>query len=345
VSEHERVILSEAKNLVPDFTRVTGREPHFERTRRLLASHPEARELVGNAPITALAVFGVVGAQLVVAWLLRDSPWWGILLGAYLVGAFADHALWTLIHECTHNLVFEKSAENSWLQIMANLPIVIPGAIAFRRYHILHHNHQGDVELDADLPSALEARLVGNNTGRKAIWLAFYFLAQMMRVPVLRRIKFLDGWYVVNVVVQVALIGAVVYGWGWSAMTYLLLSSIFAIGLHPVGARWIQEHYLTVPGGQETFSYYGPLNVLAFNVGYHNEHHDLMRVPWMRLPSIRRMAPELYDPLHYHTSWTRLLFQFLFDPTLGLHSRVVRSPAPSGDEQRVATELQGLIAK
>ena len=53
----------------------------------------------------------------------------------------------------------------------------------------------------------------------------------------------------------------------------------FSIGGAPLGARWIQEHYLTFPGDQETFSYYGPMNVLALNVGYHNEHHDLMRVP------------------------------------------------------------------
>ena len=321
-----------------DFTRVTGREPHFDRTKQLLAAHPELRKLVGNAPVTALAVFGVVGVQVVIAWLLRDSPWWVILLAAYAVGAFADHALWTLIHECTHNLVFAKSGENAWLQIVANLPIVIPAAIAFRRYHILHHNHQGDEELDADLPSELEAQFVGNSTPRKVLWLGFYFIAQMLRVQVLRRVRLVDGWYVSNVLVQVWFVAAVLYGWGWGSLFYMLLSSIFAIGLHPVGARWIQEHYLTHPGGQETFSYYGPLNTVAFNVGYHNEHHDLMRVPWMHLPRIRKAAPELYDPLHHHTSWTGLLFRFLLDPALGLHSRVVRTPAPAGAEATVAAE-------
>ena len=55
------------------------------------------------------------------------------------------------------------------------------------------------------------------------------------------------------------------------------------MGLHPLGARWIQEHYL-VHGEQETTSYYGILNVPALNVGYHNEHHDFPSVPWNRLP-------------------------------------------------------------
>ena len=326
-----------------DFVRVSEREPHYARTRRLLETHPEVRALVGTEPRTAIAIIGVVAVQLAAAWLLRDRPWWQILLGAYAFGAFADHALWTLIHECTHNLVFRRSSENSLLQLLANIPIVIPAAIAFRRYHLLHHNHQGDEALDADLPSPLEARLVGNGTLRKAVWLALYFVAQVLRVPRLKRVKLIDGWYVANAVVQVAFVAALFTAWGPRAFAYLLLSSVFAVGLHPVGARWIQEHYLTMPSGQETFSYYGPLNRVAFNVGYHNEHHDLMRVPWTRLPRLRAAAPELYDTLHYHTSWTRLLLKFVFDPSIGLHSRVVRGAAPDGAETTVANEIGGVL--
>ena len=84
--------------------------------------------------------------------------------------------------------------------------------------------------------------------------------------------KLIDGWYVTNVAVQVLFVAAVVFAWGGRSLAYLFLSSAFAIGLHPLGARWIQEHFLTIPGAQETFSYYGPLNRVAFNVGYHKEH-------------------------------------------------------------------------
>jgi fatty acid desaturase len=95
--------------------------------------------------------------QIAIAWALRAQPWWMLLLAAYLVGALADHALWTLIHDCTHNLVFRKTRWNAWLQILANLPIVFPAAISFRKFHLLHHRFQGDPELDADLASPLEA--------------------------------------------------------------------------------------------------------------------------------------------------------------------------------------------
>ena len=306
---------------------VSWPEPHRERTRRLLAAHPEAKELCGPAPSSALFVVLLVGLQVGLAWLLRDSPWWALLLVAYLAGALACHALWVLIHECAHNLIFRSPAANAWAAIACNLPIVFPSAIAFRKYHLLHHAYQGQEELDADLASPLEARLVGNSSWRKALWLLLYFAAQALRVPRLKRIRLVDGWYLANLAVQIAFVAAVVAFVGWRGFAFLLLSSVFSIGLHPVGGRWLQEHYLTFPGDQETFSYYGPLNAFAFNVGYHNEHHDLMRVPWSRLPALKRLAPELYEPLRCHRSWSRLVLRFIFDPSLSLYSRMTRDGA------------------
>ncbi|MEY4926332.1 MAG: hypothetical protein RI894_768, partial [Bacteroidota bacterium] len=79
-----------------------------------------------------------------------------------------------------------------------------------------------------------------------------------------------------------------------------------------------------VDGAQETYSYYGPLNFLALNVGFHNEHHDFPAVPWNNLPKIREMAPEYYNNLTYHTSWTKLWLKFIFDRNLSLYSRAER---------------------
>ncbi|PYL68684.1 MAG: hypothetical protein DMF20_00055, partial [Verrucomicrobia bacterium] len=83
------------------------------------------------------------------------------------------------------------------------------------------------------------------------------------------------------------------------------------------------EHY-TYDFDQETFSYYGPINRVALNMGYHNEHHDLPSIPWNNLPKLRAMAPEFYSDLKYHSSWSRLLFQFVFDKRYSLYSRVER---------------------
>ena len=127
-----------------------------------------------------------------------------------------------------------------------------------------------------------------------------------------------------NWLVQIISFAGVAYLLGAHSLVFLITSFFFSVGLHPLGARWIQEHYLT-KDDQETYSYYGVLNHVAFNVGYHNEHHDFPSVPWNKLPAIRKEAPAFYDTLSYHTSWTKLFIRFLFDRELSLYSRIVRS--------------------
>jgi sphingolipid delta-4 desaturase len=110
--------------------------------------------------------------------------------------------------------------------------------------------------------------------------------------------------------------------WGLPAFLYLLFSTLFALGPHPLGGRWLQEHYVTRPG-QETYSYYGPLNRLSFNIGYHNEHHDFMNVPWLRLRRLHRIAAPFYDELASYRSWTAVVLRFVFDARQSPYSRIV----------------------
>ncbi len=74
----------------------------------------------------------------------------------------------------------------------------------------------------------------------------------------------------------------------------------------------------------ETYSYYGPLNSLTYNVGYHNEHHDFPYIPWTRLPKLKKIAPEFYQDLPHHTSWSYVIYQFIMDERVGMFSRVKR---------------------
>ena len=298
-------------------------EPHRTRTRQILREHPEVRRYIGKAPVTFLVAVGLVSFQVGLAWLLRDSSWWLIVATAAFVGAFANHALWALIHECVHNLVFRTPAANALTGIFANFPHVLPGSVMFKRYHLKHHAFQGVYELDADIPNVWEAKLVGTSPFRKAMWLVLFPLVQSLRPRRLREIRPLDHWVVLNFVAQFAFDAAIWILLGPRALLYLLISFFFSVGLHPLGARWVQEHYMVFPD-QETNSYYGWLNRLALNVGYHNEHHDFPSVPWTRLPELRRAAPEAYETLGSHTSWAKLLWQFLFDRRITLFSRRVR---------------------
>jgi sphingolipid 4-desaturase/C4-monooxygenase len=325
-----------------DFYQADFEQPHPERTRAILKAHPEVRSLMGRNPWTALIGLLVVAAQTGIAFgVSRLGPhgWWVGLLLAYGFGAFANHCTYVIIHDATHNLVFRSRILNKLVAIGADLPNLLPAAVSFGIYHLKHHAHQGDYEVDADIPNQWEARLVANKWYRKALWLFFFPIFQLTRPPRLKAIAMWNRWTVVNIVAVLGYVLAVYFVCGWLGLWYLGLSFFFSVGLHPVGARWIQEHY-TLDPDQETFSYYGPINRVALNVGYHNEHHDFPSIAWNNLPGLRRLAPEFYDTLRSHSSWTRLLLQFVFDQRYNLFSRVERSPELAHSPQRPTAGLE-----
>ncbi len=305
-----------------DFSYVDGPSSHFARRRDILAKHPEVKSLMGQNPWSAVWIVGLVALQFVVAALMPHLHWLLVILLAYGFGAFVNHALYVQIHECTHNLVFEKPSLNKVMGIVCDFALAMPSALAFRKYHLMHHKHLGQHGLDPDIVSHEEARLVGNTPLRKAIWIFFFSISQALRPLMVKRTDFWDRWIVANIVVQVIVNVAVWFLLGPEALIYLALSTIFALGLHPLGGRWIQEHYVTREG-QETYSYYGILNKTCFNMGYHNEHHDFANVPWNNLPKLRRLAPEFYDSLKHYRSWTGVLAKFIFDPARSTYSRIV----------------------
>jgi sphingolipid delta-4 desaturase len=325
--------MSAAGTQAPEFLTTHEPQPHRGRARRILAHHPEIKALSGRDPATALWTLLLVAIQLAAAagLAIADVPWWAYLLAAYGFGAFVNHALFVLIHEYTHNLVFRSDDANRLWSILANVPIVFPAAIGFRNFHLLHHRYLGMPGLDPDIPGPREARWVGRSRWRKALWVGmFWFVQGVMRPNQVAIQQAVVPWSVFNGIAMAAAMAPLAWFAGWEAVAYLFLSTIFALGLHPVGARWFQEHYVFAPG-QETYSYYGPLNRLCFNMGYHNEHHDFPAVPWSRLPAVRAAAPEAYDGLMHHNSWTRLLARIVLDRSFTPHDRIVR---PARRDQR-----------
>ena len=311
-----------------DFTYTDAVNEHFQRRRDILARHPEVRRLIAKNPWTAAWVVALVAAQFAIAAFIGETPWWVLLIASYVVGAVINHALYVLMHECTHDTVFEKSLANRLLGILCDFPLALPSAMAFRKYHLMHHKYLGQYERDPDIVMKTEASLIGNSPLKKALWIALLSVSQMLRplkVKLLIGKKIGDGWMTANMLVQLAVDIAVVYFLGWAGLVYLLLSTFFALGLHPLGGRWIQEHY-SRDRVQDTHSYYGPLNALCFNMGYHVEHHDFANVPWNNLPKLKQTAGEFYDNRFYYRSWLAVVWNFIFDKELSAYSRVIRKP-------------------
>lgn len=319
------------------FARSDRDEPHLRRRMEILAKYPGLKKLYGYDITTVYVTIAIVAAQFGIAYFLqtnRDTVFgelWMILLISYFIGSILSHWCAMSIHECSHNLAMRTADQNRWLAMFANLPLVFPSAMTFRRYHIEHHVLLGIDTEDTDLPRPFEVRFIGTSRFKKFFWLLFYLLVYVVRAMFF--IKRPNRWELVNVAVQIPASIVVYLLLGDVAIMYLLLSTFFGHSLHPVAAHFIHEHY-TFALGQETYSYYGLLNKVTFNVGYHYEHHDLMGIPGSRLPEVHRVAHEFYDGLVSHRSWTYVLWRFIWDRDLGPARRLVRDRATHNSSRR-----------
>lgn len=315
---HEGLGESSLSSASAPYVVISQPSQHVARAQRILREHPEVRQLFGRNIWTGVFLTGIVAGQVSLAVLFTSLPWWAVILLAYIVGAYANHALWVLVHECAHNLIAKKKAPNRWLAVLANLAMAAPTTIGFCVYHLQHHKYLGQYKHDPDIALKWEAWLMHGGFLRRFLWNCLFPLILVFRSLSTKKEGRNKAWVRMtwpNVVIVVAFDLVLLYLFGPKAIVYLFLSNYFSTAGHPLSARWIQEHYV-FRDGQETYDYYGPLNVVAFNIGYHNEHHDLPKVPWNRLPRLRELARESYEPLYAHHSWTGLWLRFLFEKEL-----------------------------
>lgn len=328
-----RSIVTEYHNISKeneDFYWDTEKEPHAVRRELILKDHPEVSKLFGIDPMLKFTTFFLVLSQLALAFSIQYWESWGItgysfwicfFAAAYLIGATITHALFLAIHEITHDLAFKSKWKNNLLAYVANLPLVFPYAMGFKVYHDMHHWQQGKEGVDTDIPTYFEAKLFRGFIG-KLFWFFFQILFYALRPVFVKTIKF-TKWHYGNLAFQIAAMILFFYFSGVYAFLFLVVSMLLAGSLHPTSGHFISEHYV-FHEGQETYSYYGPLNLVTFNVGYHNEHHDFPRIPGSRLPKLKKIAPEYYDHLKSYNSWSGVILKFLFDPKVTLYSRTKR---------------------
>ncbi|KAL4927203.1 peptidase [Aspergillus undulatus] len=330
-------------------------EPHRSRRQAIIKAHPEVTKLCGPEPLTKYVVLGVVSLQITCAYLLRETSFfsWKFWLTAYVIGATSNQNLFLAIHEISHNLAFRSPMANRLLAIFANFPIGVPYSAAFRPYHLTHHKSLGVAGLDTDLPTAFEAFVLDSLLG-KAFFCTFQIFFYAVRPMFIYSPPF-TVIHLLNLVIELSFdVALTKFCNSYSPILYLLLSSFLAGSLHPCAGHFIAEHYFfskvnhgtesleqlknNKKGGKsdqdhplaslpppETYSYYGPLNILTYNVGLHNEHHDFPAIPWTRLHKLHEIAAEFYEPLPCHQSWVWVIWTFILDKNVGPWCRVKRA--------------------
>jgi len=262
---------------------------------------------------------------LVTAYVVREWSWIPYLLACYLISGTMNHSLTLALHELSHDHFFEERILNTWFSFFANLPIGVAMATTFRRYHMIHHSFMGTPMVDVDLPTKWEAEFFSTAFGR-LVWLFLQPFFYGLRPLVLKPLP-VTRWEIINWAIQLTFNVAIVYFWGPFAMLYFLIGTLLGLGVHPMSGHFF-EHLETVLG-QETYSYYGPLNWLSYNVGYHNEHHDFPRISGSRLPELKSKLPNWYDNLPHYNSWCMLIWGFVFNGNCNLYCRVLRKASES----------------
>lgn len=297
---------------------------HTSRRQKILAVYPDIKNLYGvEWKSKWISLFLLFIPQIYISLNIHKLSFINYFLVTYFVGATITQALFLAIHELSHNLFFKEIKYNKLYAIFLNLPIVIPFSISFRDYHLEHHNNLGIYGLDTDLPSKIEKYLV-NSKIKKIIWLSLQIVWYALR-PIFIKQYNLTKYHCINIIIQLLFDIIIYYLYGYGPIIYFLMCDLIAGGLHPCAFHFISEHYLlNNKNNQETYSYYGKLNYLTWNVGYHNEHHDFPYIPWSRLPSVKKTIPYIYNKLIKYDSWYLIFYKFIFDKTVSLYNRNIR---------------------
>jgi sphingolipid delta-4 desaturase len=306
-----------------DFFREYNDEPHTTRRRQILAKYPQMKKLFGYDERTAIQFAATVFTQIFMSYMVRDMSWLEWFIVTYVVGGTLNHSLSVGLHEISHNLVFgaHRPLANRLLGYFSNLPMAVPAFVTFKKYHRDHHKYLAVEGYDPDLPTYIEAKLFASPLG-KFLYVGLLPFLYTIR-PLLVMPKTIDMGEVLNFIIQITFDLTILYFWGLKSILYLLVGTLLGLGFHPISGHFIAEHYVFVKG-YETYSYYGPLNLITFNVGYHNEHHDFPNIPCYRLGEVRKIAPEFYDNLPCHNSWIKVLYDFVMCPEMGPYARVHR---------------------
>jgi len=313
-----------------------SKEPHAARRREIRKKYgKKVSSLEGYDPSLKWTVLGVFLIQMLTCYYVTNVSESRALyfITMYVIGGTFNNTLGLSLHELSHGLGFKKFSTNIYFGIFANLPLGIPISVSFRRYHLEHHQFQGEDMVDSDIPTDWELSFF-KSAPMKFLWLIFNPLFYAIR-PLFVLPKTPGPLEVLNITVQLAFDALIWYVWGLKATAWFVFSTLLGLGFHPIAGHFVAEHYTFVKG-VETYSYYGPLNAFMFNVGYHNEHHDFPRIPGSRLPTLRKIAPEYYDTLPHHMSYVKVLYHYVFDSLVGPWSRIKRATLTADQLKKLA---------
>lgn len=296
---------------------------HTERSRQILRQYPEIKQYFGHYPLSILPIAFLVALQWLIAWYVRDLPWYWVGAIAFLVGQFVLHSLGIFVHEAAHNLIF-KSKLGSKLALL----LIVCGSLSFGEsltyigvHGKTHHLQLNDYQYDHELWDRPFAEFASNHLWWRISQSLIHLLPGGIIITDIiisllvkndtRQIKsapISSKFNLVLVLTSVSLYAVAYWAISPASALYLFWSLTLMASNWGITFRGqsIAEHHIYQQG--KTFSTYSWTNIPFFNTGYHDEHHTFPNVPWIYLPKIKRIASEHFtndNPDSYFRWWWR----------------------------------------
>ena len=244
---------------------------------------------------------GLIAATAVLVY--AANGWW--LPPALVLHGIALTALFAPLHEGSHRTVFHRRWPNRAVTGVAGFVLVLPPTW-FRHFHLGHHRHTQDRDLDPELIEPKPTTLA------QYLWVATglpYWrsaLANLARLVAGRR----DGMDFVpegehGVVVREARIFVALYaGLAVAAVTFSGVTLVLLYWVVPMllGQPFLRLYLLAEHTGcpetadgltnTRTTLCSAPVRWLMWNMPYHAEHHLYPSVPFHALPALHRDVRE-----------------------------------------------------
>ncbi len=315
----------------PQFS--SGQRWHVNRVREILQNHPEIRGLYGVEPLTILFVFAFFVLDVMLVLVVSMLPFLlGFVMTVVLVGFVRLSAAGGISHDVGHFLASKNVLVTRVLEVVLSLsrgPFITRARCMVHNQHRQHHIFVRSKYDDEVSMYAGKRFLMWFSSGGLQKVSAFVMLVEEdfrfsnpfqhmedFLVFFLKACFYPSPWPLIEVLVSTLYWLTLSYFWGWRVFILDLIYERFSF-LNPLHWRTIAMHYRFGTAEQATSSIYDSwFNISNFNLGYHVEHHDFIRIPWTRLPQVRKMAPEYYTNLQdYHFwQWTLMCLWKPLDP-------------------------------